>query len=58
LKHRAVRPPEHWLSAWIKQGRNGSKFMSIALTPKDQQQARKTEVASRCNDDMEDAIPF
>lgn len=26
---------EYWASGWIKEARNGSKYVSIALTPKD-----------------------
>jgi len=26
---------EYWFSAWIKTGKNGSKFMSLAFKPKD-----------------------
>lgn len=33
-----VNGEEFWLSAWIKDGRNG-KFMSIAFTPKDEPQS-------------------
>jgi uncharacterized protein (DUF736 family) len=27
---------EYWISAWIKTSRAGQKFMSLALTPKDE----------------------
>ncbi len=26
---------EYWISGWIKTGKNGSKFMSLAFKPKD-----------------------
>lgn len=52
---------EHWLSAWIKvsgpQSKNpGSKFMSLAATPKDAQRGGHT--APDAGDFDEDDIPF
>jgi len=32
-----VRGEEFWLSAWIKTGQSGAKFMSLALTAKSDQ---------------------
>ena len=32
---------EYWVSAWLKTGKNGTKFMSFSYTPKDQQQQAK-----------------
>lgn len=47
---------EHWLSAWIKTGKNGSKFMSLAFKPKDE--VRKPDPISSGHMDMNDDIPF
>ena len=30
---------EMWMSAWLKTGANGTKFMSFSFQPKEQQQA-------------------
>lgn len=54
---------EYWFSAWIKTGKNGSKFMSLAFKPKDfaQKEQRKPDPIStgRPGADMDDdSIPF
>ncbi len=55
---------EYWISGWIKIGKNGSKFMSLAFKPKDfaQKEARKPDPIStgrpRQNDMDDDSIPF
>lgn len=35
-----VNEIEYWISSWIKNGKNG-KFMGMAVTPKEEQQAKK-----------------
>lgn len=53
---------EYWLSAWIRSSKkDGSKFMSLAVKPKEARsastQAPRQEAASRARD-MDDEIPF
>ena len=51
-----VNGEDYWLSAWIKEGKNG-KFMGLALSPKDDQPpAKSTPRPSKSIDD--DQIPF
>ncbi len=55
---------EYWFSAWIKTGKNGSKFMSLAFKPKDFAQAEKKAdpISSGPGhvrrSDMDDDVPF
>lgn len=61
----------YWLSAWLKTDRNGGKFMSLAVKPKEDRRAAppKPQQASQsrgarpssaemAGDDMNDEIPF
>jgi uncharacterized protein (DUF736 family) len=52
---------EFWLSSWLKVSKSGEKYMSVSVTPKDEQKpAPKKPVASRVpgsDDDLAD-IPF
>lgn len=47
---------EMWISAWLKEGKNGTKFMSLSFKPKDEQkpQAKGGGRGADLNDD----IPF
>lgn len=52
---------EFWISAWLKTGKNGTKFFSFAFKPKDfaQKEGRKPDpISSGRNADMDDEIPF
>jgi hypothetical protein len=48
---------EYWLSAWIKQGKNG-KFMGLATSPKDASYAPGKAVPKSGTNDMDSDIPF
>jgi len=49
---------EFWLSAWIKEGKNG-KFMGLALSPKEEQAQAPVKAKPKADfDDLDDGIPF
>jgi hypothetical protein len=55
---------DYWISGWIKEGRNGGKFLSLSVKRKEgkpeQKQRPKTEAESarRSMSEMNDEIPF
>lgn len=52
-----VNGQEYWLSAWIKEGKNG-KFMGLALSPKEEQGQAPQAKSSKKIEDMDSDIPF
>lgn len=50
---------EFWVSSWIKESKNGAKYMSLSVTPKDSQASASPapKPASRAAD-LDSDIPF
>ena len=54
---------EYWVSAWLKTGKSGVKFMSFSYTPKDKQAAPKPAAqafpdAAEFDVEADGGIPF
>lgn len=47
---------DYWLSAWLKTSSKGAKFMSLAVTPKDDKPAKPAKPQKQMDDDQD--IPF
>jgi uncharacterized protein (DUF736 family) len=50
-----VAGTEYWLSAWLKTSKNGVRYMSLSVKPKDAESARPKESART---DFDDEAPF
>ena len=46
---------EFWLSAWVKESKNGKKFMSLSVKPKDEAPKRAPK---KHDDDIDSDLPF
>ncbi len=51
-----VEGTEYWMSAWLKVSKKGDKYMSIAVSAKDQNRAPNPQTAQA--DDFDDPLPF
>jgi uncharacterized protein (DUF736 family) len=50
---------DHYLSAWVKESKQGKKFFSISIKPKDAVAAPALKQAKQvAEEDFEDDIPF
>ena len=50
-----VNGEEFWINAWLKTSKQGTKFMSLSVTPKDRQVSEPTRKTIA---DMPDDAPF
>lgn len=49
---------DFWISAWVKEGRDGSRFFSLSFKPKDQQPAAPAPKPAPAQEILDDDIPF
>jgi len=49
---------EYWFSAWIKESKSGSKFMSLSARPKSEQPAPQPRDYAATTDLNENDVPF
>lgn len=56
-----VEGTDYWLNGWIKDGKEGKKFLSLSIKPKApaaRQSSEPTRKSKGSFDDMDDDIPF
>ena len=53
-----INGKEMWVSAWIKQGNKGNKFMSLSFSPKEQKAFSAPAQRQRVEQQDSDDIPF
>jgi uncharacterized protein (DUF736 family) len=46
---------DHWLSAWIKTSKKGSKYMSLSVKPKNSDNAQPKKASAQA---LNDQVPF
>ena len=51
-----VNGEQFWISAWVKEGKSGSKFFSLAIKPKETSVGRKLTPPKE--EPLDDDIPF
>lgn len=49
---------EYWISGWIKEGKSGQQFLSLAFKPKDEKPEAKRAAEKPTVDNMKDDLPF
>lgn len=53
---------DHWLDAWINTAKDGSKYMSLKMKPKEARQGDGSQGAptprGRFDDELDDSVPF
>lgn len=54
----SVGDGEYWISAWINTSKNGVKYMSLKVTPKDDRPAREQEPWGDDPGPSDDGMPF
>ena len=47
---------DYWISAWLKTSGKGTKFMSLAVTPKEDKPSKPAKPQKQMDDDQD--IPF
>ncbi len=53
-----VNGTEYWLNAWINQTKDGRKYLSVKLKPKQAARSNLKVVAGTLAEQMDDEIPF